>query len=271
MKIQQDFTLINGVKIPVVGFGTWQIRPGKAAYDSVSFALKSGYRHIDTAYAYGNEKSVGNAVRHSGIPRNEIFVTSKLPAEIKSYDGALKYFDRTIENLSLDYVDLYLIHAPWPWGKKGEDFTKENINVWRAMEEIYTTGHCRAIGVSNFSVYDLTAVMDNCTIIPMANQIKYHIGYTQEEVTQFCLKNNILVEGYSPLASGAITDNREITAIAQKYNITVPQICIRYVLQKGVIPLPKSTHTERILQNLDIGFTIEEEDMNLLDELRDTV
>lgn len=271
MIISQNFTISNGVKIPVVGFGTWQIRAGKAAYDSVSFALKSGYRHIDTAYAYGNEKSVGNAVRHSGIPRNEIFVTSKLPAEIKTYDAALKFFDRTIENLSLDYVDLYLIHAPWPWDKKGADFTKENINVWKALEEIYRTGHCRAIGVSNFSVSDLTAVINNCTIIPMANQIKYFIGYTQEEITQFCLKNNILVEGYSPLASGAILENGEITAIAQKYNTSLPQICIRYVLQKGVIPLPKSTHSERILQNLDIGFTIEEDDMIFLDELRDTV
>jgi diketogulonate reductase-like aldo/keto reductase len=271
MKLQPDFTLSNGVRIPAVGFGTWQIPAGKTAYESVSLALKSGYRHIDTAYAYGNEKSVGNAVRHSGIPRNEIFVTSKLPAEIKTYEGALKFFDRTLENLSLDYVDLYLIHAPWPWNKKGADFTKENINVWKAMEEIYKTGHCRAIGVSNFSVSNLNAIIDNCNIAPMANQIKFYIGYTQEEITLFCQKNNILVEGYSPLASGAITENSEIAVIAQKYNTTIPQICIRYVLQRGIIPLPKSTHSERILQNLDVDFTISEDDMNYLDELRDTI
>jgi diketogulonate reductase-like aldo/keto reductase len=271
MKLQPDFTLSNGVRIPAVGFGTWQIPAGKTSYESVSLALKSGYRHIDTAYAYGNEKSVGNAVRHSGIPRNEIFVTSKLPAEIKTYEAALKFFDRTLENLSLDYVDLYLIHAPWPWNKKGADCTKENINVWKAMEEIYKTGHCHAIGVSNFSVPDLNAIIDNCSIPPVANQIKFYIGYTQEEITLFCQKNNILVEGYSPLASGAIIENKEITVIAQKYNATLPQICIRYVLQRGVIPLPKSTHSERILQNLDVDFIITEDDMNYLDELKDTV
>jgi diketogulonate reductase-like aldo/keto reductase len=271
MKLQPDFTLSNGVRMPAIGFGTWQIPEGQIAYDAVSFALKSGYRHIDTAYAYGNEKSVAKAVRDSGIERSEIFVTSKLPAEIKTYKEALKYFDRTMENLGLDYVDLYLIHAPWPWHRKGADFTKENIHVWKAMEEIYTSGRCHAVGVSNFSVSDLTAIIDNCNIIPMANQIKFYIGYTQEEITLFCRKNNILVEGYSPLASGAIIGNKRITTIAQKYNTTLPQICIRYVLQRGVIPLPKSTHPERILQNLDIDFIIAEDDFKYLNGLKDTV
>lgn len=271
MNLQPDFTLKNSVRIPAIGFGTWQIPAGKTAYDAVSFALKSGYRHIDTAYAYGNEKSVGNAINFSGIARSEIFVTSKLPAEIKSYEEALRYYDRTMENLGLDYVDLYLIHAPWPWNKKGADFTKENIKVWKAMEEIYKSGRCHAVGVSNFSVMDLTAIINNCSIVPMANQIKFYIGYTQEDITQFCKKNNILVEGYSPLASGAIIGNRKIDAIALKYNTSLPQICIQYVLQRGVIPLPKSTHHESILQNLDVGFTIAEDDMKYLNGLKDTV
>jgi diketogulonate reductase-like aldo/keto reductase len=271
MKLQPDFTLSNGVRIPAIGFGTWQIPDGGIAYNAVSFALKNGYRHIDTAYAYGNEKSVGEAVRNSGISRSEIFVTSKLPAEIKTYEGALKYFDRTIENLNIDYIDLYLIHAPWPWNNKGADFTKENIIVWKAMEEIYNSGRSHAIGVSNFSVSDLTAILNNCNIVPMANQIKYYIGYTQEEITRFCQKNNILVEGYSPLASGSIVGNTKITAIAEKYQTTLPQICIQYVLQKGVIPLPKSTHPERILQNLDIDFIIAEDDMEYLNGLKETV
>jgi diketogulonate reductase-like aldo/keto reductase len=270
MKFQNNFTLSNGVKIPDIGFGTWQIPNGKVAFDAVSFALKSGYRHIDTAYAYGNEKSVGNAVRDSGIPRSEIFVTSKLPAEIKTYEKALIYFDRTMENLGLDYVDLYLIHAPWPWHRKGADFTKENIEVWKALEEIYHSGRSHAIGVSNFSANDLTAIMNNCNIIPMANQIKFYIGYTQEEIVLSCQKNNILVEGYSPFASGAIIGNERIDAIAQKYNTSLPQICIQYVLQRGVIPLPKSTHPERIIQNQDTGFIISEDDMKYLNSLKET-
>lgn len=267
----QYFTLSNGVKIPPIGFGTWQIPDGKIAYDAVSFALRNGYKHIDTANAYGNEASVGRAVRDLGNKRNEIFITSKLPAETKTYEGALKSFDKTIENLGLDYVDLYLIHAPWPWAEKGKDLTRENINVWKAMEEICKSGRCSAIGVSNFNISDLTAIMENCNIKPMANQIKFFIGYTQEEITQFCQKNNILVEGYSPLATGAILENKTIAAMAQKYNTTLPKICIRYVLQRGVLPLPKSVHPEYILQNADVDFEITDDDMKYLDSLNDTV
>jgi diketogulonate reductase-like aldo/keto reductase len=265
------FTLSNGIKIPSIGFGTWQIPDGKITFDAVSFALQNGYKHIDTALAYGNETSVGRAVRDSGKKRNEIFVTSKLPAEIKTYEGALRSFDRTMENLDLDYVDLYLIHAPWPWSEKGKDFTRENVKVWKAMEEIYKSGRCSAIGVSNFNISDLTAIMKNCNIIPMANQIKFFIGYTQEDITQFCQKNNILVEGYSPLASGAILENKTIAAMAQKYSTTLPKICIRYVLQKGVLPLPKSIHPEYILQNADVDFEITDNDIKYLNSLNETV
>jgi len=266
----QYFILSNGVKIPSIGFGTWQIPDGKIAYDAVSFALRNGYKHIDTANAYGNETSVGLAVRDSGNKRNEIFVTSKLPAEIKTYKGAFKSFDKTMENLGLEYVDLYLIHAPWPWAEKGKDLTRENINVWKAMEEIYKSGRCKAIGVSNFNISDLTAIMEDCNIKPMANQIKFFIGYTQEEITQFCQKNNILVEGYSPLATGTILENKAIAAMAQKYNTTLPKICIRYVLQRGVLPLPKSVHPEYILQNADVDFEITDNDMKYLNCLNGT-
>lgn len=271
MKSNPYFTLYNGIRIPSIGFGTWQIPNGKITYDAVSFALKTGYRHIDTARAYGNEESVGKAVIDSGIERSDIYITSKLPAEIKSYEEALKSFDKTMENIGLDYIDLYLIHAPWPWDKIGANYTKQNIQVWKAMEEIYNGGRCRAIGVSNFNVSDLTAILDNCTIKPMANQIKFFIGNTQDEVTQFCQKNDILVEGYSPLATGAILDNEAIAAMAKKYNTTLPKICIRYVLQRGVLPLPKSTHPEYIKQNTDIDFEISEDDMKYLNSLKGTV
>ncbi|WP_163192214.1 aldo/keto reductase [Clostridium thermarum] len=272
MKIAaESFVLENGVKIPKIGFGTWQIPNGEIAYNSVAFALKNGYRHIDTARGYGNEESVGKAVRDSGIDRSEIFITSKLPAEIKNYEAALKSFDETMENLGLDYIDLYLIHAPWPWHEIGADYTKENIEVWKAMEKIYESGRCRAIGVSNFNVEDLTAILETCKVKPLVNQIRYFIGYTQEEVTKFCQKNNILVEGYSPLATGAILKNETLAALAEKYNVSLPQLCIRYVLQKDVLPLPKSTHPEYIAKNAEVDFVISEEDMRYLDGLRDTV
>jgi len=265
------FTLYNGIKIPAIGFGTWQIPNGKVCYESVSAALKNGYKHIDTALAYRNEPNVGSAVRDSGIERSEIFITSKLPAEIKNYDTALKSFDATMENIGLDYIDLYLIHAPWPWNRMGADFTKENIKIWKAMEEINKGGRCRAIGISNFNVKDVTAILDNCTIKPMVNQIKYYIGHTQEEVTQFCKKNDILVEGYSPLATGKILENEELTTIAQKYNKTLPQICIRYVLQREVLPLPKSIHPKYVRENFDVDFEISGEDMEHLNSLKNTV
>jgi len=269
--INDVFVLHNGVEIPVIGFGTWQIPDGKIAYDSVLFALKAGYRHIDTALAYGNEKSVGRAVRDSGIDRSEIFITSKLPAEIKSYDKALKKYKETVSNLDLGYIDLYLIHAPWPWSEKGADYTKENIEVWRAMEEIYKGKNCRAVGVSNFNVADMKAILDVCTIKPMVNQIKYYIGYTEDDITEFCKSNNVLVEGYSPLATGRILANRDIDLLAKKYNRTLPQICIRYLIQNEVLPLPKSVTPERIKENLFVDFEITKEDMNYLDSLKETV
>jgi diketogulonate reductase-like aldo/keto reductase len=269
--MKKNFEFYNGVKIPSIGFGTWQIPEGRQTYSSVLYALKAGYRHIDTAYAYGNESSVGKAVRDSGISRNEIFITSKLPAEIKSYDGALKYFEKTMQNLDLDYVDLYLIHAPWPWTRIGEDHTEGNIQAWKGMEEIYRTGKAKAVGISNFNVKDMNAILDTCKIRPMANQIKFFIGHIQEEITEFCREHEILVEGYSPLATGRILDNEMIMRIAEKDGVTLPQICVRYVLQKDVLPLPKSVHPEYIKNNAEIDFEIDEEDMHYLDNLKELV
>lgn len=265
------FTLFNGIKIPAIGFGTARILNGEDAYRSVLFAMKIGYRLIDTAHAYGNEKSIGQAVRGCGIERSEIFVTSKLPAEIKTYRGTTNSFDRTLRNLDLDYLDLYLIHAPRPWLNNKKDFTKENILVWKAMEEIYNSKRCRAIGVSNFDVSDLSSIINNCSVVPMVNQIKFYIGHAQEDITHFCQSKNILVEGYSPLATGALLENDNIKTVAQKYNKTISQICIRYILQKGVLPLPKSKHPEYILKNLDMDFEISDEDMKFLDALQNTI
>lgn len=267
--LQENYTLNTGAQIPKIAFGTWQIPEGEVAYKAVEFALKSGYTHIDTARVYGNEKSVGRAIRESGIARETLFVTTKLPAEIKDYDDALASFEVSLATLGLDYVDLYLIHAPWPWADQGSDHTQGNIDVWKALELIYKSGHAKAIGISNFNVSDTQAILDNSEITPAVNQIRYFIGHTQDDVTQFCQDHNILIEAYSPLATGKILENKEVIAISMKYHVTVAQICIRYTLQKNTLPLPKSTHEEYILQNAAVDFVISDEDMKYLDSLED--
>lgn len=271
MILNDTYTLNTGAKIPKIGFGTWQIPDGAAAYNSTLFALKNGYRHIDTARAYGNEASVGRAIRDSGLKREDIFLTTKLPAEIKNAADVLPTFERTMEALALDYVDLYLIHAPWPWGERGSDYTQQNIEVWAEMEKIYKSGRAKAIGVSNFNVRDLQAILDNGSVVPAANQIRFFIGFTEEDITKFCQERDILVEAYSPLATGRLLDNVDIHKLADKYGKSIAQISIRYTLQRGTLPLPKSTHEQYILENADVDFEIGPEDMAYLDGLKDVV
>lgn len=268
--LTDHFTLANGVEIPKIGFGTWQIPDGTPAYDSVAAALKAGYRHIDTARAYGNEASVGRAIRDSGIARDQIFLTTKLPAEIKDYDQAKASFEETISALDMEYVDLYLIHAPWPWSEMGADYRDGNIAVWRAMEEIHEAGRARSIGVSNFNVQDIESLVSASKVMPQVNQIRYFVGYTQDETTEYCKANGILVEGYSPLATGRILDNPDVRGIAEKYGKSVAQLCIRYLLEKDVLPLPKTSTPSRIAENADVDFSIAGEDMAYLDGLVDT-
>jgi diketogulonate reductase-like aldo/keto reductase len=269
--LTDTFTLANGVEIPKIGFGTWQIPDGAKAYDAVTAALRAGYRHIDTARAYGNEASVGRAVRDSGIARDQIFVTTKLPAEIKDYDRAIASFETTERTLDLGPADLYLIHAPWPWSQVGKDCRAGNIAVWRAMEEFYADGRVRSIGVSNFTGPDIESLMSSSTVTPLVNQIRYFIGHTQADVTAYCIEHEILVEGYSPLATGDILDNPEVGEIAQKYGKSVAQLCIRYLLEHDVLPLPKSTTPSRIVENADVDFAISADDLTYLDGLVDVV
>ncbi|MEJ3404551.1 aldo/keto reductase [Rathayibacter sp. YIM 133350] len=268
--LTQKFTLENGVEIPAIGFGTWQIPKGEPAYDSVRTALEAGYRHIDTARAYGNEASVGKAIADSGIARDEIFLTTKLPAEVKDYEGAKASFEKSIDALGMDHVDLYLIHAPWPWSEQGADYAAGNAEAWRAMEEIYESGRSRSIGVSNFVVSDLEKLARTSRVRPHANQIRFFIGHTQVETAEYCRQNGILVEGYSPLATGGILENADVRRIAEKYGTSVAQVSIRYVLQKDVLPLPKSTTPSRIRENAQLDFELSPEDMAYLDGLRDT-
>jgi diketogulonate reductase-like aldo/keto reductase len=266
-ELNETFTLANGDTIPRIGFGTWQIPDGAPAYDSVASALAVGYRHIDTARAYGNEASVGRAIADSGIPRAEIYLTTKLPAEVKTYDGARASFETTMAALDMDSVDLYLIHAPWPWGQPDSDHRAGNLEAWRAMEEIQEAARARSIGVSNFNVADLESLIGGSRMAPQVNQIRYHVGHTQPAVTRYCQQHGILVEAYSPLATGRILDNPEIRAIGEKYGRSVAQVCIRFALQNGTLPLPKTTSRERMIENADVDFELSIDDMAYLDDL----
>jgi len=265
---EKKFVFHNGVKIPYIGFGTWQI-PNKDAYDAVTMALKNGYTHIDTALVYRNEENVGKAIKDSGLSRDSIFVTSKLPAHIKGYDQTLRAFNKTLTNLGMDYLDLYLIHAPWPWNDIGKDCTKENIQTWKAMEQLYNDGKIRAIGVSNFSKEDIQALIDACDIVPMANQIPFYIGRDQKDLLAFCKKNEIVVEAYSPLATGDLLDSPEVMEMAKKYDVTPAQLAIRYCIEKETLPLPKSTHESRIIENSKLDYTISSDDVKKLDTIQD--
>jgi diketogulonate reductase-like aldo/keto reductase len=267
-QLSESLTLSNGVKIPKIGFGTWQI-DNDDAFDAVASALHAGYRHIDTARAYGNEQNVGKAIKDSKLKREEFFITTKLPAEKKGYDEALTCFEKSTTSLGTPFLDLYLIHAPWPWNQRGLDCTPGNIASWKGMEKLYKEGKIRSIGVSNFSITDIKAIIDNCEIVPHVNQISVYIGHTQDELREFCREQKILVEAYSPLATGGALRSEVIRKVAKGYNVSPAQICIRYVLQKELVALPKSTHPERILENTKVDFTIKDEDMALLDAIKE--
>ncbi|TVP95817.1 MAG: aldo/keto reductase [Acholeplasmatales bacterium] len=267
--MHQTYTLSNGVKMPKIGFGTWQIAAGESAYESVRDALRAGYRHIDTAAAYQNEESVGKAIRDSGLPREEIFVTSKLPSHIKTYDGALEAFEQTMSAIGLEYLDLYLIHAPWPWHDIGSDHRAGNVEAFKALETIYREGRSRSIGVSNFSPEDLDNILAHCKTVPHVNQIAFFIGKNQAETQAYCQRHNILVQAYSPLALGYALSNELIGKMAEKYTVTPAQICVRYCIQKGTAPLPKTTRYERMVENAAVDFTIDDADMAQLDAVEE--
>ena len=266
-----DYLILNNdQKIPSLAYGTWLIN-NKDASKCVQLALKHGYRHIDTAQAYGNEKGVGEGIRASGLPREEIYVTSKVMAEIKSYDKAKKSIDKSLKDLGLDYIDLMLIHCPQPWALfRGKNkYFKENIEVWRALEEAYKEGKVKAIGVSNFNIEDLQNILDHCEIKPMVNQILIHIGEVPVDIIKFCSENDIVVESYSPIAHGRALNNNAIVEMANKYNVSVPQLCIKFTLQLETVSIPKASSEEHIRDNTKLDFTISEEDMIKLMKLNE--
>ena len=259
-------TLNNGVKIPQLGLGTWFIDDDKAA-DAVKAAVKLGYRHIDTAQAYANERGVGEGVRNCGVKREELFVVSKVAAEHKTYEAAMTGINETLEKMGLDYLDMMIIHSPQPWvevNQSDDRYVEGNREAWRALEDAYKAGKLKAIGVSNFKQEDIESLLETATVKPMVNQILLHISNTPIELVEYCQKNGIAVEAYSPIAHGEILNQPEIKAIADKYGVTVPQLCIRYTLQLGAISLPKTANPEHMKSNAEVDFEISAEDMEVL-------
>lgn len=259
-------TLSNGVVIPQLGLGTWFIDDDKAA-DAVKEAVRMGYRHFDTAQAYGNERGVGEGIRTCGIPREKLFVVSKVAAEHKTYEEAKAGIEETLKKMELDYLDMMIIHSPQPWKKVNqcEDrYNEGNRAAWKALEDAYKDGKLKAIGVSNFQIGDIENIIETCEIKPMVNQILLHISNTPMELVDYCQKQDIIVEAYSPIAHGEILDQPEIATMAEKYGVSVPQLCIRYTLQLGAISLPKTQNPTHMKVNADVNFEITAEDMEKL-------
>ncbi len=260
------YTLNNGVKIPCIGYGTYKATEG-AGEKTISHAIKVGYRYFDTASFYGTEGDIAKAVKESNIPREEFFYATKVWKEEMGYEQTKEAFEKSLKNLQTNYLDLYLIHWPIPsFGYKG--WKQLTVDTWRAMEELYKEGKIRAIGFSNFLPHHIENILDNCTIRPMVNQLEFHPGYTQEAAVNYCKENNIQVQAWSPIGRARMLNDPLLVELAEKYNVSSAQICLRFALQKQIIPLPKTTSIERMKENKNIfSFSISKEDMYRLDTM----
>ncbi len=263
----ENVILANGIGLPAVGFGSYKVSEGQDGTRVVKDALLAGYRLIDTAAMYKNEEQVGKAIKESVIPRNEILLTSKVANTDRGYDSTLRAFDESLRRLGTDYLDLYLIH--WPADKAREkDWRNVNAETWRALERLLKEGRARAIGVSNFMKEHLVALSETADILPMVNQIEFHPGWMQREVYNWCVGYGIVIEGWSPLGRTRVLNDPLLIRIAERYSKSVAQICLRWAVQLGVIPLPKSVNPERMKSNIDIfDFTLSEEDMKLIESM----
>lgn len=256
----EHYILNNGVEIPAVAFGTYKAADGKSA-DVIRTAIEAGYRYFDTASFYGTETYLAEAVRESGISRDEIFIASKLWKTEMGYDNVKKAFERTLENLETDYLDLYLIH--WPLPEPGyKEWKQLDKETWRAMEELYQEGKIRAIGLSNFLPHHIENILEDCTVRPAVDQIEYHPGYSQEAVVQYCKERDILVQAWSPIGRQRVLTEGLVQELAEKYGVSPARICLKFAVQRGIIPLPKSSSMERMKDNLDFySFEMEQEDI----------
>lgn len=261
------FVLNNDIEIPNIGYGTWKLPNDDSTIEIIKNAVASGYRHIDTAFAYGNEIKVGDGLKSSLIDRKEFFITGKLWNDDRGYKNIIEACKRTISNLGCEYLDLYLIH--WPASPAlYENWVEINNETWKAFEYLYEQGLVKAIGVCNFKKHQLEELIKDVTVMPMVDQIEFHPGQVQKETVEFCHKNNIIVEAWSPLGSGKMLKKDVLIEIAQKYNKSVAQLCIKWCLQNNVLPLPKSKNLERMQDNLLVNdFNIDEEDMKIINDL----
>ncbi|MCB0731521.1 MAG: aldo/keto reductase [Ignavibacteriae bacterium] len=265
MILEEKFRLSNGVEIPKLGLGTWFINDNDSV-KAVKDAAEIGYRHIDTAQAYQNENGVGKGLKDCGLKRDELFVTTKLAAEAKTYKDAVSLIDNSLKTLDLDYIDLMIIHSPKPWMEflKDEPHFEGNREAWRALEEAYKAGKLKSIGISNFEKADIDNILESCSVKPMVNQILTHITNTPKALIDYNKENNILVEAYSPIGHGELFKNEKVVEMANKYNVSVPQLGIRYCLQLDLLPIPKTANPVHMKNNADVDFEISEDDMNIL-------
>ena len=262
----ETITLANGVIVPKLALGTWLIDDDKVA-DAVRAAVSIGYRHVDTAQAYANERGVGEGVRTCGVPREQLFVTSKVAAEHKTYESAAASIDETLRLMELDYLDMMIIHSPQPWVEVNQSdnrYIEGNRAAWRALEDALKAGKLRAIGVSNFLEEDIDNLWETAEIKPMVNQVLCHISNTPFELIDYCQSKGIVMEAYSPVAHGEALKNPAIRDMAEKYGVSIPQLCIRYDLQLDMITLPKTANPAHMKTNGDVEFTISAEDMEIL-------
>ena len=262
------FTLYNGVTIPCIGYGTYKAADTNSC-DIIATAAKAGYRFFDTASFYGTETFLAEALKQVGLPRNEVFITSKVWKAEMGYNETLEAFKRTLKNLDTDYLDLYLIH--WPRYTLDGEWKQTCIDTWKAMEELYEAGRVRAIGLSNFLPHHMDVILDNCNIKPMVNQLEVHPGYTQEAAIRYCQERDILVQAWSPLGRQRVLEEPLLIELAAKYDVTPAQICLRFLLQRDINPIPKASSFERMRNNMDIfDFSITTEDMHRLNTLPQT-
>ena len=263
----ENFKLSNGIEIPAIGFGTWLLE-GEKVTEPLKIALEKGYTHIDTAAIYKNEKEIGAVLKADNVDRSKLFITSKCWNSERGYEKALAAFEQTLADLQTDYLDLYLIHWPANETQFPDNWAELNAGTWRAFEEIYKSGKAKSIGVSNFNINHLEALFETAEIKPMVNQIEIHPGHSQPELVDFCKQHDLLVEAWSPLGSGRILENELIVSLADKYNVSVGQICINYCLAKEILPLPRSSSEKNIEANLTSNnFKLSAEDVKAIDEM----